>query len=142
MKLHQTLPNQIYEIVAQDETVQWPFKIGDHVQFDVQTMTVKNDTQSVQMPLDDLRKIEVKIVNDAKVLSDLVPGSVGVIDHIEGVPALRRRLLDMGFTKGTKVEVLKEAPLKDPVEYRIRHYNVTLRRSDAQHIVMQRSVTE
>lgn len=64
-------------------------------------------------------------------LSELQTGEKGVIVKVKGRGAFRKRILEMGFIKGKTVEVILNAPLKDPVEYRIMDYEVSLRRSEA-----------
>ena len=64
-------------------------------------------------------------------LDDLHTGDTAVITRIRGRGAFRKRLSEMGFIRGNPVTVLKSAPLKDPVEYRILEGNVSLRRSEA-----------
>ena len=61
-------------------------------------------------------------------LDDLQPGESGIIKKVEGEDSLRLHLLDMGLIPGTKVEIIKRAPLGDPVELRLRGYELTLRR--------------
>lgn len=65
-------------------------------------------------------------------LSDLETGADALIVKVLGHGAFRKRITEMGFVKGKKVKVIKNAPLQDPVEYKIMDYNVTLRRSEAQ----------
>jgi Fe2+ transport system protein FeoA len=67
-------------------------------------------------------------------LSKLKAGQSGIIGTVEGEFALRLRLLDMGLTPGTRVEVRKIAPLGDPMELRLRGYALTLRLEDAARI--------
>ncbi|MDR0428248.1 MAG: ferrous iron transport protein B [Dysgonamonadaceae bacterium] len=64
-------------------------------------------------------------------LSKLRPGQSGIIVKIRGRGAFRRRILEMGFVRGKKVEVITEAPLKDPTEYKLMDYGVSLRKSEA-----------
>lgn len=64
-------------------------------------------------------------------LSQLTEGENGVITNITGEGAFRKRITEMGFVKGKKVNVIKNAPLQDPVEYEIMGYNVSLRRKEA-----------
>ena len=64
-------------------------------------------------------------------LSDLKTGEDGIIIKVMGHGAFRKRITEMGFVKGKKVTVIKNAPLQDPVEYQIMDYNVSLRRSEA-----------
>ena len=67
-------------------------------------------------------------------LNDLHTGDSGTITRIRGRGAFRKRITEMGFIRGKLVRVLKSAPLKDPVEYRILDSNVSLRRSEAELI--------
>jgi len=67
-------------------------------------------------------------------LYDLHQGEKGVVVKIKGTGAFRRRLMEMGFVSGQEVVVVKKAPLKDPVEYNIMGYNVSLRNEEAKHI--------
>ncbi len=64
-------------------------------------------------------------------LNDLHNGDSAIIARIRGRGAFRKRLSEMGFIRGKPVSVIKSAPLKDPVEYRILDSNVSLRRSEA-----------
>ena len=64
-------------------------------------------------------------------LSELHTGESGIIVKVTGHGGFRKRVVEMGFVKGKKVEVLLNAPLKDPVKYRIMGYEVSLRHSEA-----------
>ncbi len=64
-------------------------------------------------------------------LSKLQNGEYGIIAKVKGRGAFRKRITEMGFIKGKKVTVIKNAPLKDPIEYSIMGYEVSLRRSEA-----------
>ncbi|WP_421919932.1 ferrous iron transport protein B [Marinifilum sp.] len=64
-------------------------------------------------------------------LSELTDNQKGIITKVNGHGAFRKRITEMGFIKGKKVTVIKNAPLKDPVEYEIMGYEVSLRRSEA-----------
>lgn len=67
-------------------------------------------------------------------LDQLRPGESGIIYSVTGTGALRRRLLDMGLTPGTRVSVRKVAPFGDPMELSLRGYELTLRGEDARTI--------
>lgn len=64
-------------------------------------------------------------------LSDLHTGESGIIVKVTGHGGFRKRIVEMGFIKGKKVEVLLNAPLRDPVKYKIMGYEVSLRHSEA-----------
>lgn len=67
-------------------------------------------------------------------LSELKTGEIGVIVKVNGSGAFRKRILEMGFIKGKAIKVILNAPLKDPIKYKIMDYEVSLRRSEAQLI--------
>lgn len=64
-------------------------------------------------------------------LSDLRTGEKGIIVKVMGRGAFRKRIIEMGFIKGKEVTVIQNAPLKDPIHYKIMDYDVSLRRNDA-----------
>lgn len=67
-------------------------------------------------------------------LSELQTGEKGVIVKVKGHGGFRKRIVEMGFIKGKTVEVVLNAPLKDPIKYRILGYEVSLRRSEAEMV--------
>ncbi len=67
-------------------------------------------------------------------LSELHTGQSGIIVKVTGHGGFRKRIVEMGFIKGQKVDVLLNAPLKDPVKYRVMGYEVSLRHSEANMI--------
>ncbi|MGC9150377.1 MAG: ferrous iron transport protein B [Microbacter sp.] len=69
-------------------------------------------------------------------LSEMKTGEEGIIFKVLGRGAFRKRITEMGFVKGKKVKVIKNAPLQDPVEYELLGYNVSLRRSEAALVQM------
>lgn len=70
-------------------------------------------------------------------LNELQTGQSGIITAVGGEGALRCRLLDMGLTPRTRVTLQKRAPMGDPVEIRLRGYELTLRVEDAQRITVE-----
>lgn len=64
-------------------------------------------------------------------LRDLRPGEAGVVAKMNGQGPVKRRLMEMGLTKGVRVEVKKVAPLGDPIEVSIRGYELSLRKDEA-----------
>ncbi|MBP3776390.1 MAG: ferrous iron transport protein B [Paludibacteraceae bacterium] len=67
-------------------------------------------------------------------LSDLKTGEHGVIVKVQGHGGFRKRIIEMGFIRGKEVEVLLNAPLQDPVKYKVMGYEVSLRRQEADMI--------
>ena len=70
-------------------------------------------------------------------LNELQTGQSGITTAVGGEGALRCRLLDMGLTPRTRVTLQKRAPMGDPVEIRVRGYELTLRVEDAQSITVE-----
>jgi Fe2+ transport system protein FeoA len=70
-------------------------------------------------------------------LAILNPGDAARVVDVGGEGAFRRRLLDMGFTTGAVVRVIKRAPFGDPVEYCIGGTHVTLRQQEARQVVVE-----
>ena len=69
-----------------------------------------------------------------KTLKDVKVGEYAVIVKLHGEGALKRRIMDMGLTRGTQVYVRKVAPLGDPMELTVRGYELSVRRGDAELI--------
>lgn len=65
-------------------------------------------------------------------LGDAKVGSTVVVTKIEGDSAYKRRIMDMGITKGSELYIRKVAPLGDPVEITVRGYELSIRKNDAQ----------
>ena len=65
-------------------------------------------------------------------LGDAKVGTTVVVTKIEGDSAYKRRIMDMGITKGSELFIGKVAPLGDPVEITVRGYELTVRKADAQ----------
>ena len=72
-----------------------------------------------------------------KRLDEFKIGETGLIKKVEGEGRLRRRLFDMGVTPGATVYLRKKAPLGDPLEVTIRGYELTLRKSEAELVVLE-----
>ena len=72
-----------------------------------------------------------------KRLDKFLVGETGLIRKVEGEGRLRRRLLDMGVTPNATVYLRKKAPLGDPIEITIRGYELTLRKTEAQLVILE-----
>lgn len=71
-----------------------------------------------------------------KTLKSLKPGESGTILMIKGKGPVKRRLMDMGVVRGSEFVVERVAPLGDPIEIKIKDYNLTLRKEDAENILV------
>ena len=72
-----------------------------------------------------------------KTLKDVKIGETAVIEKLHGEGALKRRIMDMGLTRGTQVYVRKVAPLGDLLELTVRGYELSVRKADAELIEVQ-----
>lgn len=70
-------------------------------------------------------------------LKDVHVGETVKVVKIHGEGATRRRIMDMGITKGVELHIRKVAPLGDPIEVNVRGYELSLRKADAQMIEVQ-----
>ena len=70
-------------------------------------------------------------------LNEVEVGSTVTVKKIEGDGAYKRRIMDMGITKGVELYIRKVAPLGDPVEITVRGYELSLRKADAEMIVVE-----
>lgn len=72
-----------------------------------------------------------------KTLKEIKCGETVTIKRLGGEGAVKRRIMDMGLTKGTAVYVRKVAPLGDPVEITVRGYELSIRKGDAENILVE-----
>ena len=70
-------------------------------------------------------------------LKDIRVGKSAKVVKLHGEGAVKRRIMDMGITKGTTVTVRKVAPLGDPIELRVRGYELSIRKADAETIEVE-----
>ena len=72
-----------------------------------------------------------------KTLKEVAVGQTVTVKKLSGAGPVKRRIMDMGITKGVEVYVIKVAPLGDPVEVTVRGYELSLRRADAEMIEVE-----
>lgn len=70
-------------------------------------------------------------------LDNLKPGQHATVRRVRGEGPIRRRLMDMGIVNGIEIEMLKTAPLGDPIEYQLRGYHLSLRKAEARLIEIE-----
>lgn len=70
-------------------------------------------------------------------LDKVKTGQTVTVTKLNGEGALKRRIMDMGVTKGTEIYVRKVAPLGDPIEVNLRGYELSIRKSEAEHIEVE-----
>ncbi len=72
-----------------------------------------------------------------RTLKDIATGQTVKVARLGGEGAVRRRIMDMGITKGTEIYVRKVAPLGDPIEVTVRGYELSLRKAEAENILVE-----
>ena len=72
-----------------------------------------------------------------KKLKDVAVGDKAIVKKLSGEGALKRRIMDMGVTKGVEVLVRRVAPLGDPIEVTVRGYELSLRKDEAANIIVE-----
>ena len=72
-----------------------------------------------------------------KTLNQLKPGDRATVIRMGGQGLARRRMMDMGLVPGTEVKVVRVAPLGDPVEFKVKGYSLSLRKSEAREITVE-----
>ncbi len=73
----------------------------------------------------------------SKKLSQLLPGEHGIVKKVHGHGAITRRIVDMGVISGTRIDVQKFAPLGDPIEVKLKGFNMSLRKTEADLIEVE-----
>lgn len=66
-----------------------------------------------------------------KTLDSLLPGQTAVVTKVVGSGPVKRRIIDMGLVAGTSIKVQKYAPLGDPMEIKVKNFNLSLRKAEA-----------
>jgi len=72
-----------------------------------------------------------------KTLKEVAVGEKAIVKRLAGEGAVKRRIMDMGVTKGVEIFVRKVAPLGDPIEVTVRGYELSLRKSEAENILVE-----
>ena len=72
-----------------------------------------------------------------KTLKDVAVGNSAIVKKLSGEGALKRRIMDMGVTKGVEIFVRKVAPFGDPIEVTVRGYELSLRKAEAENILVE-----
>mgnify|MGYP002596468309 FL=1 len=84
-----------------------------------------------------IKKRSINMANESKTLKNAAVGATVKVKKLTGDGPVKRRIMDMGITKGVEIYVRKVAPLGDPVEVTVRGYELSLRKADAEMIVIE-----
>ncbi len=77
------------------------------------------------------------MAEESRTLREVGVGQTAVVRRLAGEGAVKRRIMDMGITKGTEVYVRKVAPLGDPIEVTVRGFELSLRKDEADRVLVQ-----
>ncbi len=114
------------------ETVVVVSELGGNLILNVKESRVALDkTMAMRIMVCSRRRYLMKTLKEVKI------GESAIIKRLHGEGALKRRIMDMGLTKGTEVYVRKVAPLGDPMELTVRGYELSVRKSDAENIEVE-----
>jgi len=80
------------------------------------------------------QRYSLRLSDMMKTLKDIKSGETVTVLKVHGEGQLRKRIMEMGITKGCIVEVIKVAPLGDPIEITLRGYDLTIRKADAEFV--------
>jgi len=81
-------------------------------------------------------KFKVRRKTNMRTLREVKVGETVTVEKLNGEGGLKRRIMDMGVTKGTQIYVRKVAPLGDPIEVTVRGYELSIRKGDAEMILV------
>ncbi len=113
---------------------------------DKEVVLISKDRENALLKIDQTRLalsnfyLNTILIKDEQSNEELVPlsslniGQSGVVRMLDGQGEIKRRLMDMGITRGTSISVHKLAPLGDPMEFHLRGYSLSLRKKDAEKI--------
>ena len=77
------------------------------------------------------------MTEDQRTLRDVPIGDTATVVKLSGEGQIKRRIMDMGITKGTKIQVRKIAPLGDPIEVTVRGFELSLRKDEAEKVIVK-----
>ncbi len=115
--------------------------LAEAVQVEPQEMKTKGAAVTPLPSSPDKEELEMQEETQISIvqvpLHELRVGQRGVVVHVAGKGPVRRRMLDMGLVPGTEVKVMRVAPLGDPVEFEVKGYRLSLRKSEARNITIE-----
>jgi ferrous iron transport protein A len=128
-----------------EKTLSLAIQISDAIQVERQpessrgTATNTEDTQQRETPPIDIstNKEQKEMKVNQISLNQLHTGQRGIVVHVGGKGPSRRRMMDMGLVPGTEVKVVRVAPLGDPIEFTVKGYSLSLRKSEAKDIQVE-----
>jgi len=117
--------------------------LAEAIKVEPRNMDVKTTrgtpSQSPSKQEEEMPKSETKTTISQVTLDQLSVGQRGIVVHVGGKGAVKRRMMDMGLVPGSEVKVLRVAPLGDPVEFEVKGYSLSLRKKEASDITVELS---
>ncbi len=107
-------------------------KVSDSLEANSQKIDCNKNCNYIPSPV--FTKSEAQLFD----LNSINPGESAIIDRIIGTGVLKKRLREMGITRGQKILVVRSAPLDDPIQVRVRNFNLSLRREEAATVLVEK----
>ena len=116
-----------------DKTISLARVLAEAVQVDTEAIAI-TPTQPIS---NEEQEMQTQTLIDQVSLDKLSPGQQGVVVRVGGKGPARRRMMDMGLVPGSEVKVVRVAPLGDPIEFEVKGYSLSLRKSEAREITVE-----
>jgi DtxR family Mn-dependent transcriptional regulator len=124
-------------ILAGDEPIHISREIAEKIAIaELETNAFNNSRDPAVEKTNKERVMKEKAIKK-KTLKDLQIGQTGVVVSVKGKGSIKQRMMDMGLVSGSEVKVIRVAPLGDPIEISLKGYNLSLRKSEANDIVVE-----
>jgi len=124
-------------ILAGDELIHISREIAEKVVIAELEANAVNDSRNIAVEKYNKERAMQGKVTEKKTLRDLKIGQSGVVVSVKGKGSIKQRMMDMGLVSGSEVKVIRVAPLGDPIEINLKGYNLSLRKSEAENIVVE-----
>ena len=124
-------------ILAGDEPIHISREIAEKIVVAELEIKTSNNSRDIAVEKTNKERAMQEKTTEKKTLKDLKIGQTGVVVSVKGKGSIKQRMMDMGLVSGSEVEVIRVAPLGDPIEISLKGYNLSLRKSEAKDIVIE-----
>ena len=124
-------------ILSGDEPIHISRDIAEKIAVAELETKVSNNSRDISVEKSNKERAMQEKTIKKKTLKDLKIGQTGVVVSVKGKGSIKQRMMDMGLVSGSEVKVIRVAPLGDPIEISLKGYNLSLRKSEAQDIVVE-----
>jgi len=124
-------------ILAGDDPIHISREVADKIEIAELEAKASSSNREISVEKPKKERVMQEKTIEKKTLNDLKIGQTGVVVSIKGKGSIKQRMMDMGLVSGSKVKVIRVAPLGDPIEISLKGYNLSLRKSEAKDIVVE-----